>query len=223
MRPPVPPLKSAALLAVALLLLASPALAHKIKLFAMAEGKAVTGYAYAPGGVRLPNNTVEIFDGSGNKVGETKTDANGAFSYTPQKRSDLSFELDTGDGHRTTFLITAAELPTAPNTAGAQQTAPAVAQHQAKPTMAHAAPTAAPEPPPAAPAPAPTTAEPADLAALIDQAVAHNIRPLREQIEAYEQKVRLHDILGGIGYIMGLAGIFAYLQAGNKEKENGRK
>ncbi|MDH4322225.1 MAG: hypothetical protein OEV73_12100, partial [Desulfobulbaceae bacterium] len=57
------PRTAAMLLTVAIIMLASPALAHKIKLFAMVEGKAVTGYAYAPGGVRLPNNTVEIFDG----------------------------------------------------------------------------------------------------------------------------------------------------------------
>ncbi|MDH4320437.1 MAG: hypothetical protein OEV73_02965, partial [Desulfobulbaceae bacterium] len=197
------------------------------KLFAMVEGKAVTGYAYAPGGVRLPNNTVEIFDGSGNKLAETTTDANGAFSFTPQKRSDLSFELDTGDGHRTTFLISAAELAASLPAAGAQEAAPATTVQSAVPaaTKAVAKPTAVTAMAEATPSPtaAPATADPAELAALIDQAVAHNIRPLREQIEAYEQKVRLHDILGGIGYIMGLAGIFAYLQAGKKEKASGGK
>jgi len=192
-------IKQAILLSLAIFLLATPAHAHKIKIFAMVEGETVTGYAYAPGGVRLPNNTIEIFDANKEKVGATKTDANGAFIFTPQKRSNLSFELDTGDGHRTAFLINADELPSS---------LPATTPQAATPT---------PTPTSKAQPTAPTTPE---LATLIDKAVAHNIRPLREQIEAYEQKIRLHDILGGIGYIMGLMGIFAYLQAVKKEKES---
>lgn len=204
-------IKHAILLPLAIFLLTTPAHAHKIKIFAMVEGETVTGYAYAPGGVRLPNNTIEIFDGNKEKVGETKTDANGAFSFTPQKRNNLSFELDTGDGHRTAFLINADELPASLPAAGAPQTAPATTPQTATPQ------------PPSAPETTPASVAPAELATLIDQAVAHNIKPLRVQIEAYEQKIRLHDILGGIGYIMGLAGIFAYMQAGKKEKESKRK
>ena len=194
-------IRTTILLVLAFLLLPPSANAHKIKIFAMAEGETVTGYAYAPGGVRLPNNTIEIFDANHQKIGETKTNTNGTFSFSPQERSNLSFELDTGDGHRTSFLISAEELPaTLPTTAS---------------------PSTTPEPPPPTKT-RPTANATPELATMIDKAIAHNIRPLREQIEGYEQKIRLHDILGGIGYIMGLLGIFAYLKAGKKEKENSK-
>lgn len=195
-----PTLTAATLLAMAILLFTGPALAHKIKLFAMVEGTEVTGYAYAPGGVRLPHDKVEIFDGNKQKLAEVQTDGNGAFSFTPKKRSDLHFEMDTGDGHRTSFLVRAEELP---------ESLPAGDSVAAQPLQTSPPPT---HQPPAA------IGSQEELAALIDVTVARNIRPLREQIEAYEQRVRLHDILGGIGYILGLAGIAAYLLAGKKEK-----
>jgi len=46
----------------------------------------------------------------------------------------------------------------------------------------------------------------------------HQIQLLREQLEAYEEKVRLHDILGGIGYILGLAGIASYFMGRERNR-----
>jgi nickel transport protein len=42
------------------------------------------------------------------------------------------------------------------------------------------------------------------------QALGRQIRGLREQIEGYEEQVRFRDVLGGIGYIFGVAGIAFY-------------
>lgn len=44
----------------------------------------------------------------------------------------------------------------------------------------------------------------------IEAAVAKRIRPLVREIGALKEEVRLHDILGGIGYIIGLAGVAFY-------------
>ena len=46
----------------------------------------------------------------------------------------------------------------------------------------------------------------------------HQISMLQEQLEAYEEKVRLHDILGGIGYILGLAGIAFYFMGKKRNR-----
>lgn len=59
---------------------------------------------------------------------------------------------------------------------------------------------------PATPAPLSTPSSAVSDTAL-EQAIARQIRPLREQIDAYEEKIRLHDILGGLGIIAGLAGV----------------
>ncbi len=217
------PRRLAPWLALALLLVvATTASAHKIMLFAVVEGNAVTGYAYAPGGVRLPNNVITVFGPNDQRLGTTKTDAQGNFTYAPKSRCDLRFELNTGDGHLASYTIQAGELP--PTLAGGQTatsaTPPAAAPAAAPPTpptQRHQA--TAPCPggvgahcPPNAPCRAGVNATVGDeqLATMVDRAVSRHVTPLREQLDDYEQKVRLHDVLGGIGYIIGLAGMAAY-------------
>ena len=60
------------------------------------------------------------------------------------------------------------------------------------------------------PAAAPASGQPMDA---VEAAVARQIRPLREQLDAYEERVRLHDLMGGIGTIFGLFGVFAWVRS----------
>jgi nickel transport protein len=46
-----------------------------------------------------------------------------------------------------------------------------------------------------------------DLEFMVEQAVARQVKPLREQLTAHQERIRLQDLLGGIGYILGLAGL----------------
>jgi nickel transport protein len=48
---------------------------------------------------------------------------------------------------------------------------------------------------------------------MIERAVARQVGPLREQLAGYEDTVRRHDVLGGLGYILGITGIACYLIA----------
>jgi nickel transport protein len=45
------------------------------------------------------------------------------------------------------------------------------------------------------------------MAAAIERAVARQVRPLREDALAAREAVQFRDVLGGIGYILGLAGL----------------
>ena len=55
-----------------------------------------------------------------------------------------------------------------------------------------------------------------DLKSVIEKAVANQVTPLRIQLEEYEEKIRIRDILGAIGYIIGLFGLLCFLKAGSK-------
>jgi len=46
----------------------------------------------------------------------------------------------------------------------------------------------------------------------------HKIDALQEQLDRHEQKVRLRDVLGGIGYILGLAGAAFYFLGGRRKR-----
>ena len=61
-----------------------------------------------------------------------------------------------------------------------------------------------------------------EVRSIVEAAVAKRIRPLVREIRRLEEQVWLHDILGGIGYIAGLAGLaFYFLGVRRKEKLKG--
>jgi nickel transport protein len=64
----------------------------------------------------------------------------------------------------------------------------------------------------AAPPPAAPNADSAGL----DHALAQRLRPLEERLQALEEAVGLRDIVGGIGYILGLFGVLAWITARRK-------
>jgi nickel transport protein len=175
-----------ALLAFCLLLLgAAPAFAHKIKLFAAAEGMVVSGYAYFSGGTRAQGADIAAHVGERQVFGG-KTDDQGAFRFTATESADHRLTVDSGDGHTAGFTIKAEEL-------GKAAEPPSPAAETAAETAA-------------APA-AQTATDDGRLAALIEQAVARQIRPLREQLDTYQESTRLRDALGGLGFIIGLGGL----------------
>jgi len=73
-----------------------------------------------------------------------------------------------------------------------------------------------------APATAPSETA-GDLAAQV-AALQGQLAELRIAQDRHENKVRLHDVLGGIGYILGLMGLaFYFLGVRRKGKAEGRK
>lgn len=76
-------------------------------------------------------------------------------------------------------------------------------------------------PSPAAPAPPTASARienapqlPADFEKVLERALDRKLAPIsRALAEMQEQKVRPTDVLGGLGYIIGLVGVAAYVKA----------
>lgn len=176
-------------------LAAPPAFAHKLKVFALVDGDHIAGSAYFVGGARAAGAAITVSDAQGTELARLVPDAEGAFRFPPTQRIDHVILADTGDGHAARWTIPADTLPaglgTDAPTADPEPSARGTAPHQ----PAAAQPTTV------------TTVSDAALAAAIEQAVARQLRPLREQLEAHDSRVRLQDVLGGIGYIVGLAGL----------------
>ena len=63
----------------------------------------------------------------------------------------------------------------------------------------------------------PTATLPDDLdariAQAVDAAVARQIRPLLEAYDAADGRVRFNDLIGGLGWIAGLAGLWAWFRS----------
>lgn len=178
------------------LLAPSPVLAHKVNLFAVAEKGVITGEAYFGGGGKALNSTVEIYDASGRLAATAATGQDGAFSLPVPEgaKPPLRLVLKAGEGHGNDFTLTAADLGQAANAAPPAQAAKA----------------------PAAPPAAPGAAE---LAAAVEAAAARildeKLAPVKlelARLAAREDSARLRDVVGGIGWIVGLVGIVAWFK-----------
>jgi len=171
-----------------------PAQAHKLKVFATAEGDRIEGEAYFAGGAKAAGVAVAITDGEGHELARLTPDAEGRFHYRVDRRREYRVVADSLDGHVASWTIRPEEFSSSLPQGDPAQTPPKV-KVSAEP------------PSPAPQAQLPDLRERAALSGMIERAVARQVRPLREALLAYDDKVRLHDILGGIGYIAGIAGI----------------
>lgn len=182
--------RALALALLGLLLLAGPAEAHKLKVFAAAEGETVGGYAYFFGGGRAVGARVIVTAPDGRRVFDQPTDAEGKFRFDVTQTEDLRITVESPDGHVAFAAIAASELilPVAALAATAEAAEPA----------ATGSPAATGDEPPSLPP---------DIAVLVESAVARQVRPLREQLDAWSERVFWRDVLGGLGVIIGFGGL----------------
>lgn len=179
---------AASVAAAAMLAAAQPAFAHKVVMDAYQSGDSVEGELGFSDGTMSQDTLVEVFDASGAKVGETRTDKDGVFVYKPAAPGSLTFRANLGAGHVGTTTFEAEDAP-----------APAAAA-----TEASSAPAAA------------SGVDVAELTRIVGEQVRREMKPLRQEIFEYKEKNDLQTILGGIGYIVGLFGIGFYVAARRK-------
>lgn len=91
-------------------LMAMPAWAHKVNLFAYVDGGTVYTESYFPDGTRVAGGTVEVLDSGGKKLLAGTTDTQGNFSFPLPKKDDLTIVLDATMGHKTSFMLKKAEM-----------------------------------------------------------------------------------------------------------------
>jgi nickel transport protein len=93
-------------LLVMLLLVAVPAMAHKVNIFAYVEKGTVYTESYFPDGKAVEEGIIEVLDGAGKKLLEGKTDKDGHFSFPlPGKKEDLTIVINASMGHKNNFVL----------------------------------------------------------------------------------------------------------------------
>ena len=185
-----------------LMLCAAPALAHKLNVFAAAEGARIEGSAYFVGGAKASGARILVTDAAGSVLAELEPAADGSFSYQASAPVEHRIIAETGDGHRAEWRVTGEELAGGFHSGHMEVPQAAAAERgAADATEAITGPVGG-----EMPVDQPEVLAP-DIAAAIERAVARQVRPLREELLATRDALRLQDILGGIGYIFGLAGL----------------
>lgn len=181
------------------------ALAHKLSLFAYAEGDTVSVEGYFADGKKAQNSAVKVVDSGGTVLVEGVTDDEGMYSFKIPQQVDLNIILNSGMGHQGEFLMSAAELGgggISPEPVSAPVVAGVEADQAALGVVA-----------------APAVG--GDVEAVVHRAVNEAIKPLVRELAESRQKASISDLVGAIGYIFGLMGLFAFYKArqmGGKER-----
>lgn len=190
-----------------------PGHAHKVRVFAWEESGIINTEVKFSGGRPAKNAQISVTSTRDLKELLTgTTDSNGMFSFpipdTAKKNHyNLEISVNSGDGHKNSWLLNASDY--------LQVTENTHQQHSASssPTSLQAAQQA----PPGQQKSSVIVVDQEQLSHIIESALEKKLGPIKRSLaEQQEKKPSLQDILGGVGYILGLAGIAAYFKSQKK-------
>ena len=163
--------------------------AHKVNIFAYVEGEKIYTESYFNDGKKCIDSKIEVFDNQGNKLLEGLTDKEGEFSFeVPSEDGDLKIVLTASMGHQAEYSILADELS---STAGLIKEEP--------------------EEPVSLISPETSLVDLKEIQSIIEDTLDEKLKPIMREIKkSQEDKISPTEIIGGIGYIIGIFGIIAY-------------
>jgi len=163
--------------------------AHKVNVFAYVEGGKIYTESYFNDGKKCIDSKIEVFDNRGNKLLEGLTDKEGEFSFEVlSEDGDLKIVLTASMGHRAEYSILADELSSAAGLIKEE-----------------------PEEPVSLISPETSSVDLKEIQSIIEDALDEKLKPIMREIKkSQEDKILPTEIIGGIGYIIGIFGIIAY-------------
>jgi nickel transport protein len=184
--------------------------AHKVQMFAYAEGENVFVEGYFADGKKAMKSEVVVYDPSGTELLRGKTNDSGQFNFKAPKKTDLRIIVDAGMGHKTEYTLPASEL----HIAGGNKAASAVTASVSKDIKSKTVKEVKEEKSNVSQT---SRIDDAQLQAIVEKAVEKSvgeaIKPLVRSFTEMQQKNSLTTIIGGIGYILGLMGIVLYFKS----------
>lgn len=176
-------------------LTSSPAVyAHKVHLSAWMEGDTVYTESYS-GSRKIRGGQIKVFDLSGNKLLEGKTDGKGEFSFRISKKMDLQIVLEDAVGHRTEHVLKADEPL---QTVGSNLTT------EKKESQV--------------PSSSVVQVDLEQISMVVEKALDTKLKPIVRTLAKIQEKrgPGFPEVLAGIGYILGLIGLILYFKSKKK-------
>ncbi len=179
---------------VILILKSSPAIAHKINIFAWAEGQTVFTESYFTGGKLIEGGLVEIFDPAGQKLLEGRTDQKGEFSFKLPQKTDLLLVLTASMGHKSDFTL---------KVENADEAAPAAEPAKITGELS----------------PDTVTVDMRQLRTVMEETLDLRLKPIYRSLADAKRREgpSLTNIIGGLGYIIGIMGLILYVRSRKKK------
>ena len=203
---------------------AASAQAHRVNIFAWTEGDQVVAECGFNGGNKVKQGQVVVFDAAtGAKIVEGLTDDQGVYRFSVPaagKAHGVRIVIKAGEGHQNDWTMDAAELaavqPADPASAASGAASPAKTSTAV--SGATPAATAGAQPPATqktnkAPAQQTANISAAELQGIVNTALDVKLGPIRKELaEMRVARPGFSEIFGGIGWLVGLAGIALYFK-----------
>lgn len=194
---------SLAISAAVLLLAPTGVSAHGVSVFAHSEGDTIVVEGSFHDGAKCTDCAVEAFDSLGRKIAEGKTDADGVYSFKTPARTDILIRLSDPMGHLAEYRVPASDLPESPS--------PDETETGDEHPHAHAY--SGPAEDASADSRDERIHDSAEVERVIEKVVARQLAPIRRALEESQRRRRFSDVVGGIGYIVGLLGLILYFRS----------
>ena len=195
-----------------LLTMVGSASAHRVNVFAWVEGNVIHVEGKFSGGKKVKAGKITVIDPQGVELLSGRTDDQGKFSFKVPKRTDLRIVLSAGQGHQGEWTLREDEMKELPSETSLEASTEKAPQSKGKETIS----ITSMDPGFTAPD---TAIKPEELEAVIENVLDKKLKPITRMLADLRQKgPTLRDIIAGIGYILGLVGVAAYVHS-RKKKE----
>jgi len=193
--------------------------AHNVNIFAWVEGKQVHTESYYPDGKMVSGGEIEVYNSKGKLIIKGKTDEQGRFSFEVQKPEEIVIVLNAGMGHRAQITLKEQALESE-GLKSDEKKGKEVQKEKENGSLSE--PSELKEDKGKKTPPEIGDMEKAlvlDLTEdrirqIVREEVSKEVAPLARSIALlHEKKPGLTEILGGIGYIIGLMGIILYFKS----------
>lgn len=186
------------LLSLCILFLFQNCFAHKLSTFAYKEGDQIIGEAYFVDGSPCINCKIEVFDKKGAKILETLTNERGEYKFGIKESGELKIRVIAGEGHLAEYKIKIEELEKEKKIQNEKNIEKNISKKENLPSL-----------------------NKEEIKDMLKQAIREEnegIKNLILEVKKDMNRVKVHEILGGIGYILGILGLWAILK--NKKRVN---
>lgn len=185
--------------------------AHRVIVFAWVEGDTVYTQSKFSGGKKAKNALVEVYDDSGTKLLQGRTDSEGEFSFIVPRKTTMKIVLKAGMGHQGDWTIPLEELEDAAlNPDEKTEEIPPMQNQPQKEADRNIE----------------RTVELSDrefIQQVIEKSLDEKLKPVVNKLNKLSEPdttPSLTDILAGIGYIIGLVGLATYVHYRRKLKDS---
>ncbi|MDH5545408.1 MAG: hypothetical protein OEZ43_07445 [Gammaproteobacteria bacterium] len=168
---------------------AGAAQAHKLNIFTYAESGKIFVESYFSDGIIPKDAKVTVSDGDNAMLLEGVVNEEGNYTFATPSVKKIQIKVDAGLGHIVKATLEGGEM-----TSVSADPSNAVSDDATSSTAS------------------------SGIDAQIRKAVADANRPLARELSELKNKVYTSDIVGGVGFIVGILGVFAFLKA-RKEGE----